>query len=896
MSSDGAAVEPASESTPAVQPQEETEKEATTSEAVEKEQPQPKSSSTDLQASESQVTEGSETTTKITESIAEAAPTIDNSTPASQVSSKPDVPKGRKGSDPAPTRTSLPTTAAVATPAPVTDKRESSSSDEDARFAAERKAKFATGKDYFCWICHRDDVNISCIECPRSYHVKCIPTDAPPQPKGKKVVPSIPALENWTCTECKLISDGEERRTSPDSMLANVSEETFINLLKYALQTIKQTSEPSFHQPVSHQDFPEYRDFILHPMDFLTMEKKVRKGEYKSTDAFLADVKWILHNCYIFNDVNHILTKNAKYFIKVAANEMSEIEVCPDCFSNFYVYPKTWFSETCSQPHTLVWARLKGHPFWPAKVVRVDREKKESDCRFFGAHDRAWVSFDSIFLLNEQYPWTKSKGHKTKLDSSLVEVKTHLDKLEKRFPGLFQYAAPKAPFNPLKPFLNSKGGEEGETSSSVKGDITTKQEETDNASGNNNSSIVGVKKNNKPDITKTNQLNRRKGQQESSSNTPSTTSTPQQHQQQQRKRSNDSAGVGGPGGNIASSSSPGKRQRVSQQSLSQKGGDDHDGHDDEDDEDEKPLIIDAPLEPVSTAVGKRKSSSTALAPSPAKKVPPPATTQPPPQAGGSRAARGARGGNASSIPVSTSGITKPLPSSVVGDSQQASAVDGRKRGRGPQLPQQQLQLQQESESAGSSGGRKKVIGRSVTGGDGNHADHDNDDTPDGTNRTASRATRGTAASALSIQAGGSNVTTASSGRGAVGGRGGKTPSSSSSIISSASSSTSAIQDKHVKKSMANSTPSNGSGSLLSPTKGTSRMVVVVDDVVYAAILSCEECIFPPFILSRSSLFIQQNLSERFRRVFLHNSSLSLNYPLLSLKAKKTAAIPLRKVS
>lgn len=825
MSSDGAAVEPASESTPAVQPQKETEKETKTSETVEKEQPQPKSSSTDLQASQSQVTEGPETTTTVTEDVAEVAPTVDNSTPASQVSSKPDVPKGRKGSDPAPTRTSLPTTAAVANPAPVIDKRESSSSDEDARFAAERKAKFATGKDYFCWVCHRDDVNISCVECPRSYHVKCIPTDAPPQPKGKKVVPSIPSLQNWTCTECKLISDGDERKTSPDSMLATISEEVFINLLKYALQTIKQTSEPSFHQPVSHQDFPEYRDFILHPMDFLTMEKKVRKGEYKSTDAFLADVKWILHNCYIFNDVNHILTKNAKYFIKVAANEMSEIEVCPDCFSNFYVYPKTWFSETCSQPHTLVWARLKGHPFWPAKVVRVDREKKESDCRFFGAHDRAWVSFDSIFLLSEQYPWTKSKGHKTKLENSLVEVKTHLDKLEKRFPGLFQYATPKAPFNPLRPFLNSEGGEEGETSSSVKGDITTKQEETDSASGNNNSSIIGVKKNNKADIMKTNQLNRRKGQQESSSNTPSTISTTPQHQQQQRKRSNDSAGVGGPGGNIASSSSPGKRQRVSQQSLSQKGGDDHDGHDDEDeDEDEKPLIIDAPLEPVSTAVGKRKSSSSALAPSPAKKIPPPATTQPPPQAGGSRAGRGARGGNASGIPVSTSGITKPLPSNVAGDLQETPAVDGRKRGRGPQLLQQQLQLQQESESAGSSGGRKKAIsGRSVTSGDGNHADHDNDDTPDGTNRTASRATRGTSASALSIQAAGSNVTTASSSRGAVGGRGGKTPSSSSSIISTASPKT-AIQDKHVKKSMANSTPSNGSGSLLSPTKGTSRIV------------------------------------------------------------------------
>jgi hypothetical protein len=42
----------------------------------------------------------------------------------------------------------------------------------------------------------------------------------------------------------------------------------------------------------------------------------------------------------------------------------------------------------------------------------------------------------------------------------------------------------------------------------------------------------------------------------------------------------------------------------------------------------------------------------------------------------------------------------------------------------------------------------------------------------------------------------------------------------------------------VKKSTANSTPSNGSGSLLSPTKGTSR-VPVVDDV-WCMLLFCPQ--------------------------------------------------------
>lgn len=103
-------------------------------------------------------------------------------------------------------------------------------------------------------------------------------------------------------------------------------------------------------------------------MDFLTIDRNIRKKLYKSTEALLSDVKWIVHNCYIYNNQTHPLTANAKvqkcptgcaplisafmllqYFLKVAKNEMAEIEVCPDCFHNFYVFPKSWFVEVCKR-------------------------------------------------------------------------------------------------------------------------------------------------------------------------------------------------------------------------------------------------------------------------------------------------------------------------------------------------------------------------------------------------------------------------------------------------------------------------------------------------------------------------------------------------------------------
>jgi hypothetical protein len=56
------------------------------------------------------------------------------------------------------------------------------------------------------------------------------------------------------------------------------------------------------------------------------------------------------------------------------------------------------------RPHILVWAKLKGFPFWPAKAMRIKDELV--DVRFFGAHDRAWVVRKDCFLYSVENPST----------------------------------------------------------------------------------------------------------------------------------------------------------------------------------------------------------------------------------------------------------------------------------------------------------------------------------------------------------------------------------------------------------------------------------------------------------------------------------------------------------
>jgi hypothetical protein len=53
--------------------------------------------------------------------------------------------------------------------------------------------------------------------------------------------------------------------------------------------------------PVDPLQMPEYLDYIIHPMDLETIEKYIDSRKYTSTDAFIADVKWITHNSVVFN-------------------------------------------------------------------------------------------------------------------------------------------------------------------------------------------------------------------------------------------------------------------------------------------------------------------------------------------------------------------------------------------------------------------------------------------------------------------------------------------------------------------------------------------------------------------------------------------------------------------
>lgn len=138
----------------------------------------------------------------------------------------------------------------------------------------------------------------------------------------------------------------------------------------------------------------------------------------------------------------------AKSIFKICRQEANEIETCAECYLNANTRTD-WFVDVCSQPHLLLWAKLKGFPYWPAKAMGLGQNSL-INVRFFGEHDRAFVPLKDCFLYSEQDPNTATgKRAARELADCIKEVEEHIAKIRTKV-GSFKYAPFKTPYEPLE--------------------------------------------------------------------------------------------------------------------------------------------------------------------------------------------------------------------------------------------------------------------------------------------------------------------------------------------------------------------------------------------------------------------------------------------------------------
>lgn len=287
------------------------------------------------------------------------------------------------------------------------------------------------GYDKFCWRCKTSEPGLeTCAGCIRCFHPVCL-----------KLNPAFFIVEKkWNCPECiklqPVIDEGggskEDGKPAKDGKLKI---DSLIVSLKFALKRMQMLKGSNLFNPLDKQLYPHYDEYVTYHMDLEMIQKNVADRKYRTTEEFLADVSWILHNASIYPNNNKLLPI-AKAIVKVCKQELNEIEACNECYFNANTC-KLWFTEVCTKPHLLVWAKLKGFPFWPAKLMSVNSNQLV-DVRFFGDHDRAWVPIKECLLFCEKDPNTKMQ-RRTNMAECMREAETYIGKLKRKF-GQFRYA------------------------------------------------------------------------------------------------------------------------------------------------------------------------------------------------------------------------------------------------------------------------------------------------------------------------------------------------------------------------------------------------------------------------------------------------------------------------
>uniref|UniRef100_A0A4W3GLA0 Zinc finger, MYND-type containing 11 n=1 Tax=Callorhinchus milii TaxID=7868 RepID=A0A4W3GLA0_CALMI len=144
---------------------------------------------------------------------------------------------------------------------------------------------------------------------------------------------------------------------------------------------------------------PMYRRLVHTPMDVTTIQEKVSENKYKSFEEFKADAQLLLHNTILFYGAESDQAEVARALFKDTCHELAELQLCKNCFYLSNARPENWFCYPCVPNHELVWARMKGFGFWPAKVMQ--RSGNQVDVRFFGHHhQRAWIPSENIQDIN----------------------------------------------------------------------------------------------------------------------------------------------------------------------------------------------------------------------------------------------------------------------------------------------------------------------------------------------------------------------------------------------------------------------------------------------------------------------------------------------------------------
>lgn len=152
----------------------------------------------------------------------------------------------------------------------------------------------------YCVVCEEGGKIVCCSNCPRSYHEKCLAKEG--------CVLSVDSLPtDWRCVRC----DENDGRILPEEEILSDGSDVLsdVALILNKLQAIE--FGYVFSEPIDVDAVPDYLVKVKVPMDYGTITKKLKSGEYNEgnesakLDAMilgvLCDIERVHLNCQLYN-------------------------------------------------------------------------------------------------------------------------------------------------------------------------------------------------------------------------------------------------------------------------------------------------------------------------------------------------------------------------------------------------------------------------------------------------------------------------------------------------------------------------------------------------------------------------------------------------------------------
>ncbi|XP_030607235.1 zinc finger MYND domain-containing protein 11 isoform X2 [Archocentrus centrarchus] len=231
--------------------------------------------------------------------------------------------------------------------------------------------------DWYCFECHLPGDVLTCDNCFRVYHLKCLSEEFKPRDGGSP----------WQCVVCRVGAQTGSKKK-------NLNKQEMCKYLRFIVQRMKERAV-DLNKKGKDTKHPMYRRLIHTALDVTNIQENLSEGKYKSFEEFKADAQLIVHNTAILYGVHSDQAEIARLLFSDTCHELNELLLCKNCFYLSNARPDNWFCYPCSPSHDLVWAKMKGFGYWPAKVLQ--REDNQVDVRFFGhQHQRAWIPSENI--------------------------------------------------------------------------------------------------------------------------------------------------------------------------------------------------------------------------------------------------------------------------------------------------------------------------------------------------------------------------------------------------------------------------------------------------------------------------------------------------------------------